>query len=277
MLLARLDPRLATVVRLVGARADQLVGAARAPPPGRQRARAGRHGLLRRCASIAWLAWTIRPTRRHRGHARRVRAGGGRRRPRRRRARQRRQRVRVRGRGRGRAARGAAARVRRRRAGSAGARLGDARLRRQRARAARLHARVRRDGSRGVEPAASRSVRAEQAELLLAQTQRSHEEQLRAARLEESTRIAREIHDVLAHTLAGLTIQLEATSSLIEQGADRDTVLARVQRAHALAREGLRGDPPGGRGAARATRCRRRPESRRSSPSTARAPTRRPS
>jgi signal transduction histidine kinase len=82
--------------------------------------------------------------------------------------------------------------------------------------------------------------RAEQAELLLAQTQRSHEEQLRAARLEESTRIAREIHDVLAHTLAGLTIQLEATSSLVEQGADRDTVLARVQRAHALAREGLK-------------------------------------
>jgi signal transduction histidine kinase len=82
-------------------------------------------------------------------------------------------------------------------------------------------------------------VRAEQAELLLAQTQRSHEEQLRSARLEESTRIAREIHDVLAHTLAGLTIQLEATSSLIEHGADRDAVLARVQRAHALAREGL--------------------------------------
>jgi signal transduction histidine kinase len=82
--------------------------------------------------------------------------------------------------------------------------------------------------------------RAEQAELLLAQTQRSHEEQLRVARLEESARIAREIHDVLAHALAGLTIQLEATSALIEQGADRADVLARVQRAHELAKEGLR-------------------------------------
>lgn len=60
------------------------------------------------------------------------------------------------------------------------------------------------------------------------------------ARLEESTRIAREIHDVLAHSLAGLTIQLEATSTLLEQGADRDAVLARVRRAHELAREGLR-------------------------------------
>ncbi len=87
--------------------------------------------------------------------------------------------------------------------------------------------------------ARQRAVRAEQAELLLAQTQRSHEEQLRAARLEESTRIAREIHDVLAHTLAGLTIQLEATGTLLEQGADRDALLARVHRAHELAREGL--------------------------------------
>ena len=82
-------------------------------------------------------------------------------------------------------------------------------------------------------------VRAEQAELLLAQTQRSHEEQLRVARLEESTRIAREIHDVLAHALAGLTLQLEATASLLEHGADRDVVLARVVRAHELARVGL--------------------------------------
>jgi signal transduction histidine kinase len=83
-------------------------------------------------------------------------------------------------------------------------------------------------------------LRAEQAEVLLAQSQRSQEEALRAARLEESTRIAREIHDVLAHALAGLTIQLEATTSLIENDADRGTILARVRRAHELAREGLR-------------------------------------
>jgi signal transduction histidine kinase len=83
-------------------------------------------------------------------------------------------------------------------------------------------------------------LRAGQAELLLAQTQRSHEEQLRAARLEESTRIARDIHDVLAHSLAGLTIQLEATDALLAQGADVETIRARVQRAHELARDGLR-------------------------------------
>jgi signal transduction histidine kinase len=81
--------------------------------------------------------------------------------------------------------------------------------------------------------------RADQAELLLAQTQRSHEEQLRTTRLQETTRIAREIHDVLAHALAGLTLQLEATISLLEQGADRETALRRLHRAHELAREGL--------------------------------------
>lgn len=91
----------------------------------------------------------------------------------------------------------------------------------------------------GASNAHQRTLRVEQTELLLAQTQRSHEEQLRAARLEESTRIARDIHDVLAHTLAGLSIQLEATGALLEQDADRDAVLARVHRAHELAREGL--------------------------------------
>jgi signal transduction histidine kinase len=83
-------------------------------------------------------------------------------------------------------------------------------------------------------------VRRDQAELLLAQSQRSYEEQLRAAKLEASSTLARDIHDVLAHALAGLTIQLEATTALLENGADAQTVLPRVRRAHALAREGLR-------------------------------------
>lgn len=83
-------------------------------------------------------------------------------------------------------------------------------------------------------------LRVEEAELLLAQVQRSREEQLRAAALDERSRIAREIHDVLAHSMAGLTIHLDATRMLVEQGADRDRVLDRVERAHALAREGLR-------------------------------------
>jgi signal transduction histidine kinase len=96
-------------------------------------------------------------------------------------------------------------------------------------------------------------VRSEQAELLLAQTQRSHEEELRAAKLQEQARIAREIHDLLAHTLAGLTIQLEATEALLAKGASTESVRERIARAHELARTGLaetrravgvlRGDP----------------------------------
>ena len=156
-------------------------------------------------------------------------------------ARQRRQRVRVRGRRRRRRPRGAAPSMAGRRAGRPWRwPWATSSTTATPARAARLLARLRRVHSGRRPTAASRSQRAEQAELLLAQTQRSHEEQLRAARLEESTRIAREIHDVLAHALAGLTIQLEATSALIEQGADRTDVLARVQRAHELASEGLR-------------------------------------
>jgi signal transduction histidine kinase len=83
-------------------------------------------------------------------------------------------------------------------------------------------------------------IRAEQAELLLAQSQRSHEEQLRATRLAEQARIARDIHDVLAHSLAGLSIQLEATTALLDQGADPESIRERVARAHQLARDGLR-------------------------------------
>ena len=116
-------------------------------------------------------------------------------------------------------------------------------------------------------------ARAEQAELLLAQTQRSHEEQLRAARLEESTRIAREIHDVLAHTLAGLTIQLEATSCAARAGR---RPRRRAGAGDARPRAGARGARETRRavGALRGeSGARRRPASRRSSPST--APTRR--
>jgi hypothetical protein len=102
--------------------------------------------------------------------------------------------------------------------------------------------------------------RAEQAELLVAQTQRSQEEHVRAARLEESTRIAREIHDVLAHTLAGLAIQLEATGA--PRGAGRAPPPpprpgshpgSGSARAHARAR-GAAGDEPRGWRAARGRR-----------------------
>ncbi len=71
----------------------------------------------------------------------------------------------------------------------------------------------------------------------------------------ERERLAREMHDVLAHTLSGLTVQLEATRLLAEQRPGDPAVAVAVAHAHRLAREGLlearravsalRGDLPG--------------------------------
>ncbi|HLI37204.1 MAG TPA: sensor histidine kinase [Streptosporangiaceae bacterium] len=64
-------------------------------------------------------------------------------------------------------------------------------------------------------------------------------EQARTAALAERARIAREIHDVLAHSLAGLTVQLEAARVLLDGHGDPDRALAHVERAHRLSTEGL--------------------------------------
>jgi signal transduction histidine kinase len=80
--------------------------------------------------------------------------------------------------------------------------------------------------------------RAEQRELLLAETQLAREEQARAAALAERARIAREIHDVLAHALAALSVQLETADALLESGRT-EQARATVARARQLTREGL--------------------------------------
>ncbi|MBO0706970.1 MAG: sensor histidine kinase [Candidatus Dormibacteraeota bacterium] len=76
-----------------------------------------------------------------------------------------------------------------------------------------------------------------------------------SAATRERERLAREMHDVLAHTLSGLTVQLEATRLLAEQRPGDPAVAEAVANAHGLAREGLlearrtvsalRGDMPG--------------------------------
>jgi len=65
-------------------------------------------------------------------------------------------------------------------------------------------------------------------------------EQARAeeSALAERARIAREIHDVLAHALAALTVQLETADALLERGRPDQARLS-VVRAGQLAREGL--------------------------------------
>jgi signal transduction histidine kinase len=62
---------------------------------------------------------------------------------------------------------------------------------------------------------------------------------IRAAALGERAHLAREMHDVLAHTLSALSIQLEGTRMLAEQRSSDPAVVAGLERTARLAREGL--------------------------------------
>jgi signal transduction histidine kinase len=87
--------------------------------------------------------------------------------------------------------------------------------------------------------------RADQAEALLEQTRLTRAAEARAAALAERTRIAREIHDILAHSLGALTLQVEAAHArLSAPGAPSGDpavvkALANLERAGSLARAGL--------------------------------------
>ncbi|WP_327352943.1 sensor histidine kinase [Streptomyces sp. NBC_01304] len=75
--------------------------------------------------------------------------------------------------------------------------------------------------------------------LLLAQERVARVAEAESAALAERARIARDIHDVLAHSLSAQTVHLEAARLLIERGGDREQILERVVAARAMAREGL--------------------------------------
>ncbi|MFG3282410.1 sensor histidine kinase [Streptomyces sp. NPDC048111] len=80
------------------------------------------------------------------------------------------------------------------------------------------------------------------AQRLLAQERAARAAEARSAALGERARIAREIHDVLAHSLSAQLVHLEAARLLIEReppGEFRDTILERVVAARGMAREGL--------------------------------------
>lgn len=83
------------------------------------------------------------------------------------------------------------------------------------------------------------SERAAQAEALLAQQQRAEAEQQRAAALAERNRIGQEVHDVLAHSLGALAVQLAAADALLGKGTEPEKVRELVRRSRALAVEGL--------------------------------------
>jgi signal transduction histidine kinase len=74
---------------------------------------------------------------------------------------------------------------------------------------------------------------------LLTQERAARAAEAESAALAERARIAREIHDVLAHSLSAQLVHLEAARLLIERGAGRERVLERVVAARGMAREGL--------------------------------------
>ena len=88
-------------------------------------------------------------------------------------------------------------------------------------------------------------IRAEQAEETLAETRRAHEAETQAAALAERARIARDVHDVLAHSLAAVSVNLQAAEGLLAAGtlpADNPELVKAIEcidRAGTLTREGL--------------------------------------
>jgi signal transduction histidine kinase len=82
-------------------------------------------------------------------------------------------------------------------------------------------------------------TRLAQAEALAAQTQRAQEEHRLAGMLAERTRIAREIHDVLAHSLGALTVQLDTTDAVLEAEDASARSRENLRKARRLAVDGL--------------------------------------
>ena len=76
-------------------------------------------------------------------------------------------------------------------------------------------------------------------ELLMAQLEDAREAEAAAAALTERSRIAGELHDVLAHALSGLAIQLQGARKLAERESASAGLRGALERSAELAREGL--------------------------------------
>jgi len=79
----------------------------------------------------------------------------------------------------------------------------------------------------------------EHAHQLLEELERSRAAQAEAAALGERQRLAREMHDVLAHSLSGLVLNLEGARLLAERDAPDGELTHSIERAHRLAKTGL--------------------------------------
>ncbi|MFC5828108.1 sensor histidine kinase [Nonomuraea insulae] len=71
------------------------------------------------------------------------------------------------------------------------------------------------------------------------QYRRALDDRARTMALDERARIARELHDVLAHSLGALGVQLDVAEALLTERGDVEGAVARIRRSRGLAREGL--------------------------------------
>jgi signal transduction histidine kinase len=78
-----------------------------------------------------------------------------------------------------------------------------------------------------------------QAERLLIELEGTRAAQARAAGLTERQRLAREMHDVLAHSLSGLMLQLEGARMLAADDPGDPRLPGIIERAHQLGKSGL--------------------------------------
>jgi signal transduction histidine kinase len=78
-----------------------------------------------------------------------------------------------------------------------------------------------------------------QAERLLIELEGTRAAQAQAARLAERQRLAREMHDVLAHSLSGLMLQLEGARMLAADDPGDPQLPEIIERAHQLGKSGL--------------------------------------
>ena len=76
-------------------------------------------------------------------------------------------------------------------------------------------------------------------EILLAQLSDARDEQARAAAIAERSRIASELHDVLAHALSGAAIQLQGARKLAEREHAQPPLSESIDRASELVKAGL--------------------------------------
>ncbi len=82
-------------------------------------------------------------------------------------------------------------------------------------------------------------VEAERSAQLLAKSEHLREEQAQVATLQERARIAREIHDVLAHSLGALGLQIELIRAVLTDSHDVPHAVELLDQAHRMATSGL--------------------------------------